>query len=147
MSDLQDSSIGSEHTHTATANQAGLAKTRTQRLAEVLLRDRADRVARKAGRAGNAVKIERVEFDPFQPARWRVVAGGDPGYLVTAPMSAAPLGYVIDDDDNVVGFTLARGKLGVEGFDREQRSLGLFPTAAAAARMVLDAAANERGGG
>jgi hypothetical protein len=34
-------------------------------------------------------------------------------------------------------FTLARGRKGHEALDREQRSLGLFKTAAAAANVVF----------
>jgi hypothetical protein len=44
-------------------------------------------------------------------------------------------------------FTLARGRKGHEALDREQRSLGLFKTAAAAANVVFNAAASERGTG
>jgi hypothetical protein len=74
---------------------APLKITRAQRLAGALLRDRAERAARKATRAGHVVKVERVEFDPFAIARWRVVAGGDPGYLVKTPMRRGPVGWFI----------------------------------------------------
>jgi len=46
-----------------------------------------------------------------------------------------------------VGFILARGRTGYEGFDRNEQSLGLFETAFAAANAVLDSAANEKGAG
>jgi hypothetical protein len=29
-------------------------------------------------------------FDPFKVTRWRVIAGGDPGYLVATPMRRVP---------------------------------------------------------
>jgi hypothetical protein len=45
------------------------------------------------------------------------------------------------------GFVLARGRKGHEALDREQRSLGLFKTAAAAANVVFNTAASERGTG
>jgi hypothetical protein len=70
-------------------------KSRTQKLAEQLLRDRADRAARKTPRTGNATKAERIEFDPFRITRWRVIAGGDPGYLVKTPMRRGPVGWFI----------------------------------------------------
>src|SRR5262249_30682184 len=38
---------------------------------------------------------ERVDFDPFKMARWRVVTGSDPGYLVKAPMRRGPVGWFI----------------------------------------------------
>jgi hypothetical protein len=72
--------------------------SRSQRLAEQLLRDRAERAARKPARAGSTAKVERVEFDPFSIARWRVIAGGDPGYLVKTPMRRGPIGWFIACD-------------------------------------------------
>ena len=36
-----------------------------------------------------------LPFDPFKPTRWRVVAGGDPGYLVTTPMRRGAGGWFI----------------------------------------------------
>jgi hypothetical protein len=70
-------------------------KSRTQKLAEQLLRDRTDRAARKTPRTGNATKAERIEFDPFSITRWRVIAGGNPGYLVKTPMRRGPVGWFI----------------------------------------------------
>jgi hypothetical protein len=58
----------------------------------------------------------------------------------------ASLSYVYDGKQ-CVGFVLARGKNGFEGLDREEVSLGLFKTAAAAANAVFDSAANEDGAG
>ena len=53
------------------------------------------------------------------------------------------MSYVTDGRE-AIGFVLARGRKGHEAFDREQRSLGLFKTAAAAASVVFNAAASER---
>jgi hypothetical protein len=53
------------------------------------------------------------------------------------------LDYVYDGQQVIIG----RGKLGFEGFDREERSLGLFKTAPEAANAVADAAVNEGGAG
>jgi hypothetical protein len=58
----------------------------------------------------------------------------------------ATLSYVYDGRE-CRGFVLARGRLGFEAFDREGRSLGLFPTAPTAANTVFDAPANEGGAG
>jgi hypothetical protein len=46
-----------------------------------------------------------------------------------------------------VAISLARGRLGFEALDREERSLGLFPTAPTAANAGFDASANEGGAG
>jgi hypothetical protein len=56
--------------------------------------------------------------------------------------SASPLAYVCDGRESI-GFVLGRGKLGHEALDREERSLGMFKTAAAAANAVFRAAENE----
>jgi hypothetical protein len=56
----------------------------------------------------------------------------------------SPLSYVYDGA-RCLGFILKRGKLGFEAIDREETSLGIFQTQAAAANAVFDAAANERG--
>jgi hypothetical protein len=68
-------------------------KTRARALAEQLLRDRAERGARKASRT--TAKIGRGEFDPFTFTRWRIVAGGDPGYLPKTSMRMGPAGWFI----------------------------------------------------
>jgi hypothetical protein len=57
--------------------------------------------------------------------------------------TTAPLSYVTDGRE-AIGHVLWRGKLGHEAFDREERSLGLFKTAAQAANAVADAAESER---
>jgi hypothetical protein len=54
---------------------------------------------------------------------------------INAPMKSVCIGT------ECVGFIYSRGKLGVEAFDREQRSLGVFETTAGAA--VRGAAQNE----
>jgi hypothetical protein len=65
---------------------------------------------------------------------------------VTARVAISPLAYVYDGRE-AIGFVLARGRAGFEGFDREERSLGLFPAAPTAANAVFDASANEGGKG
>jgi hypothetical protein len=57
--------------------------------------------------------------------------------------STAPMSYIYDGRE-CRGFVLARGRLGFEAFDREGRSLGLYPAAPAAANAVCAAAENER---
>jgi hypothetical protein len=57
--------------------------------------------------------------------------------------TTAPLSYIYDGRE-CRGFVLARGRLGFEAFDRQERSLGLFKTVAAAANAVADAAESER---
>ena len=51
------------------------------------------------------------------------------------------------DGQQCVGFVLPRGKQGHEAFNREQNSLGVFTTAAAAANAVFDSATNEESAG
>jgi hypothetical protein len=63
---------------------------------------------------------------------------------MTAALS--PLSYVYDGRQ-CLGFILRRGKLGFEAIDREEVSLGIFKTPAAAATAVFSATANERGAG
>ena len=65
--------------------------SRVERLAEQLLRERAERAQRKPSQAPR----ERVEFDPYIP-RHRVVAGCDPGYPVQKYMRRGPVGFHID---------------------------------------------------
>jgi hypothetical protein len=66
--------------------------------------------------------------------------------MTTATLAPSPMHYVYDGRE-CVGFVLAlaRGRAGYEALDREQRSLGLFKTAAKAANAVFDAATNGRG--
>jgi hypothetical protein len=63
---------------------------------------------------------------------------------MTDPIS--PLSYVTLGRE-AVGHVIARGKLGFEAFDREERSLGFFTTAAAAANALAVAAQSETGAG
>jgi hypothetical protein len=63
---------------------------------------------------------------------------------MTATLS--PLSYIYDGRA-CLGFVLSRGRAGFEAFDRDQRSLGLYPTAPAAANAVFAAAENERAAG
>jgi hypothetical protein len=75
---------------------APVKKSRARVLAEQLLRDRAERAARKAVRTtAAAAKTERLEFDPFAVTRWRVIAGGDSGYLFHTSMCRGPVGWLI----------------------------------------------------
>src|SRR5262249_30306652 len=70
------------------------AKTKTQRLAEAILHDRAEWAAHKVRRTPG--KVGRVEFDPFKVARWRVVAGDDPGHLPHTKMQRGSTGWWVD---------------------------------------------------
>jgi hypothetical protein len=90
-------SIPRRHDTSPSPAQASKAKkTRAGALAERLLRDRAERAARKAVRTtAAAAKTDHVEFDPFAVPRWRVIAGGDPGYLVQTPTRRGPIGWFI----------------------------------------------------
>jgi hypothetical protein len=56
------------------------------------------------------------------------------------------MSYVIGGDA-VVDLIRSRGPKGFEAFDREEASLGIFPTQAGAASAILNSAANERGAG
>ena len=44
---------------------------------------------------GEAPYSEHSRFDPFSVTRWRVVAGGDPGFMPTTPMRKGPDGFYI----------------------------------------------------
>ena len=50
--------------------------------------------------------------------------------------TTAPLAYVYDGRE-CLGFVVSRGRAGFEAFDRDERSLGLYPTAPAAANAVF----------
>jgi hypothetical protein len=41
---------------------------------------------------------------------------------------------------SVLGFILARGKAGFEALDRDEKSLGIFPTQREAAKAIMDGA-------
>ena len=49
----------------------------------------------------------------------------------------APMSYIYDGRA-CLGFVLARGKLGFEALDREEHSLGIFPTQRAAAAAIME---------
>ena len=51
------------------------------------------------------------------------------------------------DGQECCGFLIRRPRRGVEAFDRDENSLGIFPSEVEAANAVLDSASNERGGG
>jgi hypothetical protein len=57
------------------------------------------------------------------------------------------LTYVTDDHKRAIGFLMVRGRSGIEAFDRDENSLGLFDSPADAARAVVAAAINETGAG
>jgi len=65
------------------------------------------------------------------------------GHPTVMSGTISSMSYVYDGRE-AIGFVLARGRAGYEALDREQRSLGLFKTAAAAANVVFNAAASER---
>src|SRR5262249_40198640 len=69
--------------------------SRSRILAEALLRDRAEVIARKPVRKSTVKANSEPGFDPFAITRWRVIAGGDPGYLVKTPMRRGPVGWFI----------------------------------------------------
>jgi len=50
--------------------------------------------------------------------------------------STAPMSYIYDGRE-CLGFVLARGKLGFEAMDREEKSLGIFDTQRQAANALL----------
>jgi hypothetical protein len=58
-----------------------MTKMKAKALAKALVRDRADRHVRTRKAPSTRAASEGVDFDPFAYTRWRVVAGGDPGYL------------------------------------------------------------------
>jgi hypothetical protein len=62
-----------------------------------------------------------------------------PHRIPTAPLASVYHGR------KCVGFVLSRGRSGFEAFNHEQRALGLFKTAAAAANAVSAASANVGG--
>jgi hypothetical protein len=65
---------------------------------------------------------------------------------VTARVAISPLAYIYDGRE-CLGFVLSRGRAGFEAFDCEERSLGLYPAAPAAANAVCAAAENEGAAG
>jgi hypothetical protein len=57
---------------------------------------------------------------------------------------ASPMSYVYDGKQ-CVGFIIARGKHGVEAFDRAESSLGFFKTLGEAANAVFDGLSKKQG--
>ena len=57
---------------------------------------------------------------------------------------ASPMSYVYDGR-KCVGFIVARGKPGVEAFDRAESSLGFFITLGEAANAVFDGVLKKQG--
>jgi hypothetical protein len=51
--------------------------------------------------------------------------------------TSSPLSYVTDGRE-AIGHIIARGRLGYELFDRDEKSLGIFKTQAEAARALPD---------
>jgi hypothetical protein len=60
--------------------------TSRKRLAAALLKDR-ERRKDKPAASRSAPRVQQEAFEPFAITRWRVVAGGEPGYLVATPMT------------------------------------------------------------
>jgi len=56
---------------------------------------------------------------------------------VSTPKPALTTMANVLDDGRYLGVVFARGKSGVEAFDADERSLGLFPTAKQAANALL----------
>jgi hypothetical protein len=65
-----------------------------ERLAAALLKDRGRRKDKPAA-SRSAPRVQQEAFHPFAITRWRIIAGGDPGYLVKTPMRQGPVGWFI----------------------------------------------------
>jgi hypothetical protein len=59
-------------------------------------------------------------------------------------VAGVPDVFVVHNGQQCIGFVIARACQGHEAFDRQERSLGLFKTAAQAANAVFDAAEGEK---
>jgi hypothetical protein len=70
-----------------------MKRPRRAAVAAALLHDRKRRQDNKP--KSTRQRIEGTDFDPFAITRWRVVAGGRPGYLVKTPMRRGPVGWFI----------------------------------------------------
>jgi hypothetical protein len=77
---------------TEIAPTGGPPLTRAQKLADALLRDRERRNRQPTATRS---RPRNDGFDPFAVTRWRVVAGGDPGYLPKTRMRMGPTGWFI----------------------------------------------------
>jgi hypothetical protein len=72
-------------------------------LANAILEDRRNRKINP--RTRTAYRVANDDFDPFAITRWRVIAGGNPGYLVATP-TAEVRGRECDDGKVRGGFRL-----------------------------------------
>jgi hypothetical protein len=63
---------------------------------------------------------------------------------MTTRTTDSPLSYVYDGKQ-CIGFIMSCGRLGYRGYDRDERPLGIFKTAAAAANAVFNVAASDGG--
>ena len=52
-------------------------------------------------------------------------------------MTTPPMVYVYSAGHGCLGFVMTRGVAGFEAFDREQQSLGIFPTQQEAAAAII----------
>lgn len=64
---------------------------RLEPLAEAILRDREAHATRQREQRD---RPQGLDFDPYLVS-WRMVAGGDPGFLPTIPMRKGPVGFFI----------------------------------------------------
>jgi hypothetical protein len=70
-------------------------KSRSVAIAASILRDRQERIERSRQRDNKPKAEGREREDVFQVPKWRVVAGGDPGYLPSTPTRKAKAGFVV----------------------------------------------------
>lgn len=66
--------------------------SKIEKLAAQLLRDRERLASRERERRD---RPQGLDFDPYSVRRWRVIAGGDPGFLPTTPMRKGSEGFYI----------------------------------------------------
>jgi hypothetical protein len=71
--------------------------TTAKAITSALLRDRERRNQKRAAPrpSSRASRAPADAFDPFAVTRWRVIVGGDPGYLPTLAMRRGPVGWFI----------------------------------------------------
>jgi hypothetical protein len=63
---------------------------------QAIIADRLERQNNDKPASVSRPKVEGSDFDPFAYTRWRVVAGGDPGYLPKTPMRRAATGWFVE---------------------------------------------------
>jgi hypothetical protein len=72
---------------------------KTEKLAEQLLRDRAEHAQRERereqARRAASKRDHGASLDPFNITHWETIAGGDPGYLPKTPMRMGKVGFWI----------------------------------------------------